>query len=96
MKKVGPRAPNMNAFAERRVQSVRQECLEHFIVFGEAHLRQIFGMRAAAASRSFSSRQSAAAQRLVNSRSALRFRPTMILYRTVADSATGSAVAMTS
>jgi len=40
-KKVGPRAPNLNAYAERWVQSVRQECLEHFIVFGEAHLRYI-------------------------------------------------------
>jgi len=43
IKKVGPRAPNLNAFAERWVQSVRQECLEHFIVFGEAHLRHILG-----------------------------------------------------
>ena len=42
-KKVGPWAPNLNAYAERWVQSVRQECLEHFIVFGEAHLRHILG-----------------------------------------------------
>jgi putative transposase len=27
--------------AERFVQSVRQECLDHFVVFGEAHLRHI-------------------------------------------------------
>ena len=43
IKRVGPRAPNMNCYAERWVQSVRQECLDHFIVFGEAHLRYILG-----------------------------------------------------
>lgn len=41
VKKVGPQAPNLNAYVERWVQSVRQECLEHFIIFGEAHLRHI-------------------------------------------------------
>lgn len=38
---VGPRAPNLNARAERWVLSVKSECLDHFIVFGEAHLRHI-------------------------------------------------------
>ncbi len=42
-KKVGPLAPNLNAYAERWVQSIKQECLEHFIVFGEKHLRHIIG-----------------------------------------------------
>jgi len=32
------RAPNLNAFAERWVQSIKQECLDHFIVVGESHL----------------------------------------------------------
>lgn len=41
VKKVGPRAPNMNAYAERWVQSARRECLDHFIVLGESHLRHI-------------------------------------------------------
>jgi putative transposase len=41
VKRVGPFAPNMNAYAERWVQSVQQECLNHFLVFGEAHLRHI-------------------------------------------------------
>ena len=41
IKKVGPRAPNMNAIAERWVQSIQQECLDHFVVFGEKHLRHI-------------------------------------------------------
>jgi len=38
VKALGPRAPNLNAFAERWVQSVKQECLDHFVVFGESHL----------------------------------------------------------
>jgi putative transposase len=32
------RAPNLNAHAERWVQSLKQECLDHFIVFGRRHL----------------------------------------------------------
>ena len=38
---VGPVAPNMNAIAERWVQSVQQECLYHFTVFGMEHLRHL-------------------------------------------------------
>jgi hypothetical protein len=38
---VGPRAPNLNAFAERFVLSIKSECLDHFVVFGEAHLRYL-------------------------------------------------------
>jgi putative transposase len=39
--KVGPAAPNLNAHAERFVLSVRKECLDHFVVFGEKHLRYL-------------------------------------------------------
>jgi len=39
--KVGPQAPNLNAIAERWVQTVQHECLDHFVVFGEAHLRYL-------------------------------------------------------
>lgn len=38
---VGPRAPNLNAHAERWVLSIKSECLDHFVVFGEDHLRYI-------------------------------------------------------
>jgi putative transposase len=31
------RAPNMNAFVERFIQSIQQECLDHFIAFGRNH-----------------------------------------------------------
>lgn len=35
-----PRSPNMNAYAERWVQSVRRECLDRLVLFGEGHLRR--------------------------------------------------------
>ncbi|MDZ4782053.1 MAG: integrase core domain-containing protein [Planctomycetia bacterium] len=40
-KPIPPRSPNLNPFAERWIQSVKRECLDHFIVFGEAHLRYL-------------------------------------------------------
>jgi putative transposase len=43
VKPVGPRAPNLNAYAERWVQSIKHECLDHFCVFGEDHLRHLLG-----------------------------------------------------
>jgi transposase InsO family protein len=36
-----PRSPNLNAYAERFVRSVRQECLRHIIPLGERHLRHV-------------------------------------------------------
>ncbi|HTG02853.1 MAG TPA: integrase core domain-containing protein [Bradyrhizobium sp.] len=36
-----PRAPWQNRHAERLIGSIRRECLDHIVVFGEAHLRQI-------------------------------------------------------
>ncbi len=36
--KTAHRAPNQNAFIERWVQSIGQECLDHFLAFGEKHL----------------------------------------------------------
>jgi putative transposase len=32
------RSPNMVAFAERFVQTIKQECLDHFVVFGHKHM----------------------------------------------------------
>jgi putative transposase len=31
------RSPNLNAYVERFIQSLQQECLDHFLVFGEKH-----------------------------------------------------------
>ena len=35
-----PRSPNLNAFAERRVRSIKEECLSSVILFGESSLRR--------------------------------------------------------
>ena len=37
------RAPNANAFAERWVRTVREECLDHLLILNEAHLRRVMG-----------------------------------------------------
>jgi transposase InsO family protein len=36
-----PRSPWQNGHAERLIGSVRRECLDHIVIFGEAHLRRI-------------------------------------------------------
>ena len=41
MVKTPVRAPQANAIAERWVRSVRNECLDHVLVFGRRHLEQI-------------------------------------------------------
>src|SRR5476651_122980 len=41
------RSPWQNAYVERLIGSIRRECLDHIIVFGEAHLRRILGAYAA-------------------------------------------------
>lgn len=41
VKRVGPRAPNRNAYAERWVQTLRTECLDHFLILGEMPLAHI-------------------------------------------------------
>lgn len=35
-----PRSPNLNAFAERWVRSVKEECLSKLVLFGEASLKR--------------------------------------------------------
>ena len=41
-----PRSPWQNAYVERLIGSVRRECIDHVIVFGETHLRRIVSMYA--------------------------------------------------
>ena len=36
-----PASPWQNGFAERLIGSIRRECRDHIVVFGEAHLRRI-------------------------------------------------------
>ena len=40
-KPIAPASSWQNGFAERLIGSIRRECLDHFIVLGEAHLRRI-------------------------------------------------------
>jgi putative transposase len=41
VQRVGPVAPNLNAYAERFAQSLRAECLDHFVACGERYLRYL-------------------------------------------------------
>jgi transposase InsO family protein len=36
-----PRSPWQNAYAERLIGSIRRECTDHIVAFGERHLRHV-------------------------------------------------------
>jgi hypothetical protein len=36
-----PRSPWQNGYCERAIGSIRRECLDHVVVFGERHLRRL-------------------------------------------------------
>jgi len=40
-KPIAPASPWQNGFVERLIGSIRRECVDHFVVLGEAHLRRI-------------------------------------------------------
>jgi len=41
MHRIPPRSPNLNPYAESWVGTVKKECLNHFVAFGEEHLRYL-------------------------------------------------------
>ena len=44
---ISPGSPWQNPYVERLIGTVRRECLDQMLVFGEAHLRQILSANAA-------------------------------------------------
>jgi transposase InsO family protein len=40
-KLIAPASPWQNGFAERLIGSIRRECVDHIVVWGEGHLRRI-------------------------------------------------------
>jgi hypothetical protein len=46
-KPIAPGSPWQNGFAERLIGSIRRECVDHVVVLGKAHLRQILTKYAA-------------------------------------------------
>ena len=38
---IAPRSPWQNGYAERLIGSIRRECLDHIVILGEDHLRQV-------------------------------------------------------
>ncbi|MGZ7042818.1 MAG: integrase core domain-containing protein [Thermoanaerobaculia bacterium] len=36
-----PRSPWQNGYCERLIASIRRDCLDHVVVFGEQHLRHL-------------------------------------------------------
>ena len=38
--KLPPRSPNLNAYAERFVRTIKESCLDRMILFGEGSLRK--------------------------------------------------------
>jgi Integrase core domain len=38
---ISPRSPWQNGYAERLIGSIRRDCLDHVVVFGEPHLRNL-------------------------------------------------------
>jgi transposase InsO family protein len=40
---ISPGSPWQNGYAERLIGTVRRECLDRLLIFGESHLRRVLG-----------------------------------------------------
>jgi transposase InsO family protein len=38
---ISPRSPWQNPYAERLIGTLRRDCLDHVLIFGERHLREV-------------------------------------------------------
>ncbi len=38
---IAPRSPWQNPYVERLIGTIRRDCLDHILIFGEAHLRRV-------------------------------------------------------
>ena len=75
-----PRSPWQNGHAERLIGSIRRECLDHIIVFGERHLRHVLSCYADyynAARTHLSLRKDTPVQRAVQSVGRIQGRPVL-------------------
>jgi hypothetical protein len=43
---ISPRSPWQNPYAERLIETLRRDCLDHVLIFGERHLRGVLTRRA--------------------------------------------------
>ena len=39
--RIPAQSPNCHPHAERFIRTIREECLDHFVIFGERHLRHL-------------------------------------------------------
>jgi transposase InsO family protein len=43
---IAPRSPWQNPYVERLIGTLRRECLDHVLIFGEQHLRRVLTLYA--------------------------------------------------
>ena len=65
---ISPRSPWQNGHVERLIGSIRRECLDHVVVFGERHLRELLA--------NYATYYNAARTRLALDKDAPLYRPT--------------------
>ena len=41
---ISPRSPWQNSYVERLIATLRRDCLDHVLIFGEGHLRRVLAL----------------------------------------------------